>query len=112
MKHDTITINKEAYRVEFNWNAITDSLESENLGLADIDDLRTIKPSKLTALMHAGIKEGARLEGKEFPYSVKDFGAAVGPAEITGLLQIFQAQTATENTAKKKRNRFSLKRSA
>ena len=112
MKYDTITINETDYRVEFNWNAITDFLESQNLGLADADDLRQLKPSQITALVHSAVKEGARLEQKEFPYTVRDFGAAIGAAEITALLQIYKAQTetATGVQTKKKKMKFSLKR--
>jgi len=96
--------------VEFNWNAITDFLETEELGLADIDDLRTLKPSKITALIYAAVKEGARMQKKDFPFSVKDFGAVIGVAEVTAMFQIFRAQTAVNNPSKKKRMKLLLNR--
>ena len=50
MKHDTIQINNQVYRVEFNWNATVDFLETENLALTDVDSLNSLKPSQITTL--------------------------------------------------------------
>lgn len=102
MKFDTIEINGQNYRVEFNWNAIVDFLESENLKLTDVDALDNLKPGQITALIYAGIKEGARLEDKTFDYSVKDLGAALNIQEIAAMLEIFKAQTAVNTPVKKK----------
>ncbi|MDH5524531.1 MAG: hypothetical protein OEY01_11145 [Desulfobulbaceae bacterium] len=106
MKHDTIDINGATYRVEFNWNATVDFLETEGLNLTDADSLDNLKPSQITSLIYAGVKEGARMEAKDFPFTVKDFGAALGFAEVAALLEIFKAHTAVKTTAKKKTKPF------
>jgi len=94
MKHDHIEINGTKYRVEFNWNAITDFLESENMALTDADDLRQLKPSQVTGLIYAGVVEGCRLENTPFQFSKLDFGAMISPPVVGQLLLIYQRQTA------------------
>ena len=98
MKNDFIEINEKQYRVEFNWNSITDFLESENLNLTDADDLKQLKPRQITGLIYAGIIEGCRIEKTEFPFSKLDFGAVLSPSDVGELLLIYQRQTATPNT--------------
>ena len=110
MKHDTISINQTDYRVEFNWNAICDFLESENLKLTDVDALDNLKPTQITALIYAGIKEGARMENQDFPFSIKDIGAALTITDIAALLEIFKAHTTVNSTDTKKKRWSFLKK--
>jgi len=112
MQHDTITINDTDYRVEFNWNATVDFLEAEKISLTDADKLDNLRPSQITAMIYYGVKEGARLQEKEFPFTVKEFGAALGFADVAALLEIFRAQTSlkTAEVKKKKKAFFRLAR--
>ena len=98
MKNDYIEINGKKYRVEFNWNAITDFLESEGLQLSDVDDLRELKPRQVTGLVYAGVCEGCRLDGKEFTFSKLEFGAMVKPPQIGELLLIYQRHTSVKKS--------------
>lgn len=111
MKHDAIELDGVLWRVEFNWNAISEYLEANNMDLSAIDDLKTMKPKQITELVYYGLVEGARLEGKEFPYSVKDLSLSV--RDVTALLVIFSRHvnvTNTHDVAKKKEKLFSLKK--
>lgn len=92
MKKDHIQIGGKNYRVEFNWNAITDFLEREELSLDMVDDLRTLKPSKITGLIYAGVCEGCRLDEQVFPFSKLEFGAMVTPPIVGELLLIYRRQ--------------------
>lgn len=101
MKHDTIEINGTPYRIEFNWNAIVAFLEEEDLQLSAIDDLTALKPSQITNFIFQAVKEGARMENADFPFDVKQFGAAIGIADVGKLLVVFQRQAAGNNTVEK-----------
>lgn len=101
MKNDYIEINNQKYRVEFNWNAITDFLESEGLQLTDADDLKQLKPRQVTGLIYAGVVEGCRMDGTEFPFSKLDFGAMINPPQVGELLLIYQRHTSTSSVTKK-----------
>lgn len=101
MKHDHIEINGLNYRVEFNWNAITDFLESENLQLTDADNLKELKPRQITGLIYAGVVEGCRLDGTAFPFTKLDFGASITPQMVGELLLIYTRHTSTNSVSKK-----------
>ena len=113
MKHDTIEINGTPYRVEFNWNAISNFLEEEDLALNSIDDLTTLKPSQITRFIFEAVKEGSRMQGVDFNFDVKEFGAAIGIAEVGKLLVVFQRQSTAGNKAEKtkKKTWFNPKKS-
>lgn len=93
MKNDFIEISGKKYRVEFNWNAITDFLESEGLTLSDADDMKKLKPRQITGLIYAGVVEGCRMDHQEFPYSKLEFGTMINPPQVGELLFIYQRHT-------------------
>jgi len=99
MKNDYIEIDGKKYRVEFNWNAITDFLESEGLKLTDADDLKQLKPRQVTGLIFAGVVEGCRMDAIEFPFSKLDFGAMISPPQVGELLLIYQRHTSVISRA-------------
>jgi len=99
MKNDYIEIANKKYRVEFNWNAITDFLESEGLQLTDADDLKQLKPRQVTGLIYAGVVEGCRMDATEFPFSKLDFGAMISPPQVGELLLIYQRHTTIKKSA-------------
>lgn len=106
MKNDTITINNTDYRIEFNWNATCDFMERENIQLKDIDDLNNLTFKQVTSLIYSGVKEGARLEGKPFEFSLLDFGAALNNKTVADLLLVYKRQSQSETmqtTAPKKK---------
>lgn len=105
MKFDTITINGTDYRVEFNWNCMVAFLEENDLALTAIDDLSKLKPSQVTSFCFEAVKEGARLQEIELPFTLKDFGAAIGVKTVTDLLVVYRRQITANNsvgTTKKK----------
>ena len=111
MKHDIITINDTDYRIEFNWNALADFLETENIQLKEIDKLENLSPKQVTSLCYCGVKEGARMENKPFDFNIEDFGANLTPTDIAGLIIIYRRQTEVETkvTDVKKKKLFRTK---
>lgn len=110
MKNDYIQINKnEEYRIEFNWNALSDFLEHEGIELSDIDKVDNLKPAQITSLIYFAVKEGARMEGKEFTYDMKQFGASLTPNDMADLLVIYRRQSEVKSkvsVSKKKGMKF------
>lgn len=97
MKKDTIVIAGKTYRVEVNWNALSAFLAA--VGRDTIEELasfNTIRPSEIAALIWACIKEGERLDGREFKLSVLDIGAVIGPADVAAFMDIYVRQSSPQ----------------
>jgi hypothetical protein len=112
MKYDYLEINGQKCRIEFNWNTISNFLEDNGLELSAMDELAKMKPSQITQLIHSALKEGARMEKKEFPYSASDVGAGLSIADVNDVLTIFQCHVNRKSSSEpvKKKKLFSRKR--
>ena len=71
---DFLKIGDSEYRVEANWNAIDDILP----------------------LMHCCIKEGERLEKRNFPMSESELGSVVNTAVMGQFMRIYARQSQME----------------
>ncbi len=93
-KKDYIEIAGQRYRVESNWNALTDFLETVGRNTLDeLSKIDTIRPTELTALMAACIAEGERLDGRDKVPSAKDLGAIITPDDVRNFLDIYVRQS-------------------
>lgn len=105
MKNDYIQINDTDFRIEFNWNALSDFLENQNIELSDVDKIENLKPHQVTALIYFAVKEGARMEQKDFPFDMRDFGAKLNQTDLADLLVVYRRQSQVKskvsNTKKK-----------
>ena len=105
MRYDNIEIAGKQYRIEFNWNAISAWMDETGQHFDDLVDVSKIKGSHITELCYQAVVEGCRMDGVEFPYSCKDFGAALQPQMIGAFMQIFtnhmKSMTTVVNTKKK-----------
>lgn len=113
MKRDTILINDQEYWIEFNWDAVTDFLETENLELMDIDNLQKLNPKKITSLFYSGVKAGATLQGVPFDFDREQFSSILNIKDATNLLIIYARHSQAESKVskkpeKKKKSRFSI----
>lgn len=91
---DFINIGGNTYRVEVNWNAISEYLVF--VGRDDIQALANfgqLKPSDLTALLAASINEGERLEGNDVHFTPQELGEKCDFAVIGEFLQIYIRQS-------------------
>ena len=95
MKKDTIVIGGKEYRVEANWNALTEFLQAVGRDtLEDLASFRTIRPSEIPALMAACINEGERLDGRESKFTALELGAIISPADAVVFMNIYVKQSA------------------
>jgi len=94
MKKDYIEIAGKRYRVETNWNALTNFLFAVGRDtLDDLSQINSIRPSELTALMAACIAEGERLDGRGGAPSAVDLGAVITPGDVRDFLEIYVRQS-------------------
>lgn len=97
MPKDFLKIGGKEYRVEVNWNALSEYLqfigEDSYDGLANVGSM---KPSQAPALMAASINEGERLEGRETHLSPKDVGAMIRPKDVEAFMKIYVRQSAAQ----------------
>lgn len=107
MQKDYLTLkNGQQFRVEVNWNSISDFLELQGLDdLAAIDNLSKLKVSDISGLIWACVREGERMDGNEFTQGIRDFGAKLTPANIGKFMELLKEQLDTgekEEAPKKK----------
>jgi hypothetical protein len=97
MPKDFLKIGGKEYRVEVNWNALSEYLQfigdDSYDGLANVGSM---KPSQAPALMAASINEGERLEGRETHLSPKDVGAMIRPKDVEAFMKIYVRQSAAQ----------------
>lgn len=119
---NTVIVGGRVFRVEFNWNALADYCELSGLeDISKLDSLSTVTATDMRTFIFCAIKEGERMEKREFDLSPLDLGAMLRPADIAEIMKIYANQTrgaeaeeqasSTSAQAKKKRPfRFRLSR--
>jgi hypothetical protein len=105
-----IELAGKKYRIEFNWNTITDYCEIKNItDLSALDSLASLSPGELRQFLHCAIKEGERMDGRELEITAVEFGGMLKFDDIQKLMQVFQKQSSfpgvstSAGTKKKKR---------
>jgi len=113
MGQDYITLGGIRYRARFNWNALTGFLAET--GQDSIEALNHFKvtPSSITVLIWHGLREGERIEGREFALTKEDIGAQLTVPMVEQVMSIFMRHNGvngrtdgSEDTKKKTRNPF------
>ena len=102
---DQITLNDgRTFRVELNWNALVNFLESSGRDdVRELANLAALKPSDLAGLLAAGINEGERLEGREVSFTAHEVGALVDFGTMAEFISIFTRQTAPKGQPEEKK---------
>lgn len=89
-----INIAGKKHRIEFNWNAL--ALYCEKIGINDlsaIDNIAHITPADMLIFIWCAIKEGERMDSREFEMSYLDLGAVLRTADIAEAMKIYAKQT-------------------
>ncbi len=105
MRKSYLTIGEIKLRVEANWNATLDYCDRKGVTeLSSLDNLGELTPGDLTTMMHCCIKEGERLDGREFTMTEQDLGGILRPYHVGEFVRIYQEQSMIESDkdAKKK----------
>lgn len=90
---DFIEIGDKKYRVAANMNAIRDyGIRTGNTDLSKIGDVLTFPLDSMGTMAHCCIKEGERLEGREFNLSELDLGAEMLPVHMLEFARVYTRQ--------------------
>lgn len=100
MEQDYIEIGGAKYRARFNWNALTGFLS--DTGQDSIDALNNFKvtPSSITVLIYHGLREGERLEGREFTLTKEDIGEHMNLPLMNSVMEIFLRHNGGDKSVK------------
>ncbi len=94
---DFLKIGDSEYRVEANWNAIAGFCRKKGVSdLSQLDVLVHIAIDDILPLMHCCIKEGERLEKRNFPMSESELGSVVKTAVMGQFMRIYARQSQME----------------
>lgn len=91
---NTINIAGKKCRLEFNWNALTEYCGLTGItDLSAIDNISHISASDMLIFIYCAVKEGERMEGREFSLQPLDLGALLRPADIGEAMIVYSLQS-------------------
>lgn len=106
MEKAFITIGGKTYRVEVNWNALSNFLKAVGRDtLEGLSEISALRPSDIAPLMAAAINEGERLEGRDAQLTGEILGEMIRPSHVSDFMDIYIAQSRAQveaDPAKKK----------
>lgn len=106
MIKDFLKIGDKEYRVEANWNAIAGFCRKKGVSdLSQLDVLVHIAIDDILPLMHSCIREGERLEQRDFLMSEEELGSVVNTLVMGEFMRIYarQSQISTDSGGRKKK---------
>ena len=114
MEQDYITLGGIRYRARFNWNALTGFLAETGQDSVDALNHFKVTPSSITTLIWHGLREGERLEGRDFTLTKEDIGANLTVPMVESIMAIFmrhngadgKSADGADDTKKKTRSPF------
>lgn len=106
MQNDYMIIGGVKYRVEVNWNTITNFLAATGHDtLQALAQIANLKPSEISALIVEAIREGERLDGRDCNLTALDLGTILQPKHVGEFMDIYirqySPQVEAEEPAKK-----------
>ncbi len=99
------------YRVEINWNSHIEYCSMKGIkDLSGLDDLANLSVGDLLDFIWCSLKEGERMDKRNFNITPLDLGALLKPTDIISFLNIYKEQcqvsitkTDTQGEVKKRR---------
>lgn len=94
MDKSFISLGGKTYRVEVNWNALSNFLKATGRDTLDgLSDISSMRPSDIAPLMAAAINEGERLEGRGCQFTGESIGEILRTSHISKFMDIYIAQS-------------------
>ena len=90
MEKRFVNIGGQKLRVEVNWNAVEEFARLKGVPIYDVLSLDLRDGDNLKVMMTAAIKEGERLEGREFTKTPVEVGEIVTISAIKVFLDVYQ----------------------
>ena len=94
MKKEYIEVGGKKYRVEANWNAVAEFCAKKGaVKLSQLDILSRLGVGDILTLMHCCIKEGERMDGRDFELTEQDLGSVANAGVISRFIALYVAQS-------------------
>lgn len=94
MIKEYINLDGKKYRVEANWNAVADFCRRKGVvNLTQLDILSRIGIDDVLTLMSCCIKEGERLDGKDFDLTEQDLGSLANASVVSEFITMYVQQS-------------------
>lgn len=94
---DFVTINDREFRVEINWNAISEFLDQRNYSLSELSNFADFSAKDINTLLYCAIQEGERMEGRKLELSMQDICSELDAGDIGQFLEIFRKHYLEKN---------------
>ena len=103
-----LKVGGREYRAEANWNAVAAYCRRKGVAdLGGLDVLGRIGVEDVLPLMYCCLKEGERLEGRDFDLTEDDLGSLANAATVGQFMQLYvrqsQADTGEDGGSGKKK---------
>ena len=90
MEKRFVKIRGKLYRVEVNWNTFEDFARLKGMPITDTLSLSLQEGDNLKVMMTAALREGERLEGREFDLTPVQVGEILNPVAIKQLVDVYR----------------------
>ena len=87
-----VKIRGKLYRVEVNWNAFEEFARLKGATITDALSLSLQEGDNIKVMMTAALREGERLEGREFDLTPVQVGEILTPVAVTQFLEVYREQ--------------------
>ena len=95
-----VIIRGKEYRIEVNWNAFEEFARLKGATITDALSLSLQEGDNIKVMMTAAIKEGERLEGREFTMTPVEVGEILTPVAVSQFLAVYREQYIGEEGAR------------
>ena len=90
MEKRFVKIRGKLYRVEVNWNTFEEFSRLKGALITDAMSMSLQEGDNIKVMMTAAIREGERLEGREFNLTPVQLGEILNPIAVTQFLQVYK----------------------
>ena len=92
MEKRFVKIRGKQYRVEVNWNAFEEFARLKGVSITNALSLDLQEGDNIKVMMTAALKEGERLEGREFTLTPVQVGEILTPVAVSQFLNVYREQ--------------------
>ena len=85
-----VRIRGKQYRVEVNWNTFEEFARLKGMPITDTLSLSLQEGDNLKVMMTAALREGERLEGREFSMTPVQVGEVLNPVAVKGFIDVYR----------------------
>lgn len=97
MEKRFVKIRGKLYRVEVNWNAFEEFARLKGVAITDALSLSLQEGDNLKVMMTAALREGERLEGRNFDLTPVQVGEILTPIAVKQFIDVYREHYLAED---------------